>query len=346
MLVGIRHNLLLMRYLNLFFLVLVVVSCQNLKKEETFIKAKFIPSRIDSLKSNFEVENLIRSCDTNYKKFELKTYDQFDRDCPRDSLTKLLAKKLKVSSSFFKADFDNNGLTDLLVIGDNKKCYYGFENKSCDFSSFVVMNFKRGKYKISNIERATFNHSFVPKVENINDKVILAIYNPRSEFRGHVYEKERIDTLIYKFDTFIELEKNQEKTNIENIEYSTSPCFGTCPVYKLTVDNKKNGIFFAEKYNFSDDYKDKDEGFFKGKVDDKKYKELISILNYIDFSKLKDEYHVTATCQSSCVLKITYNNGKVKMIGDYGQVGTYGLKLLYQKLSDLRFNQKWTKNNK
>lgn len=327
----------------ILFLGCIIVSCQNIKSEDTFSKAKLIPSKIDSLKSRFEVENLIRNCDSNYKKFELKRIEELDRDYERDSLTKLLAKKLKVNSSFFKADFDNNGLTDLLVIGDNKKCYYGFENKSCDFNSLVLLNFKGGNYKISNVERTSFNYSFVPKIEYINNNVVLVIYNPKSEYRGHVYEKERIDTLTYKFDTFIELVNNHKQSNIEKIEYSTSPCFGTCPVYTLTIDNKKNAVLLAKEYNFSDEYNDNDEGFFNGKIEDEKYNELINILNYIDFSKLKDEYHVTATCQSGCMLKITYNNGKVKTIGDYGQVGTYGLKLLYQKISDLRFNQKWTK---
>lgn len=42
-------------------------------------------------------------------------------------------------------------------------------------------------------------------------------------------------------------------------------------------------------------------------------------------------------------LKITFNNGKVKTISDYGMIGTNGLKILYEKLAELRFNQKWQK---
>lgn len=42
-------------------------------------------------------------------------------------------------------------------------------------------------------------------------------------------------------------------------------------------------------------------------------------------------------------LKITFNNGNIKTISDYGMIGTYGLKILYGKLAELRFNQKWQK---
>ena len=41
------------------------------------------------------------------------------------------------------------------------------------------------------------------------------------------------------------------------------------------------------------------------------------------------------------VRTVTYDNGKVKSIRDYGLLGTYGLDRVYQLLFELRENQKW-----
>ena len=70
---------------------------------------------------------------------------------------------------------------------------------------------------------------------------------------------------------------------------------------------------------------------------------LEEILNYCEFDNLDKEYTVMHTDDQTGDLKITYNNGKVKTISDYGMIGTYGLKILYKKLAELRFNQKWRK---
>ena len=47
------------------------------------------------------------------------------------------------------------------------------------------------------------------------------------------------------------------------------------------------------------------------------------------------------TDDQASTLTLTYNNGLVKTIEDYGMIGNYGLILLYNKLQALRFNQDW-----
>ena len=43
----------------------------------------------------------------------------------------------------------------------------------------------------------------------------------------------------------------------------------------------------------------------------------------------------------TCGLKITYDNGKTKIIHDYGLIGTFGLDRTYEMLFNLRKNQTW-----
>jgi len=62
-------------------------------------------------------------------------------------------------------------------------------------------------------------------------------------------------------------------------------------------------------------------------------------------SKIDDiydnSYRVSWTDDQTSTLKITYDNGKVKTIRDYGLIGTFGLSQAYKLLFDLRGSQPW-----
>ena len=70
---------------------------------------------------------------------------------------------------------------------------------------------------------------------------------------------------------------------------------------------------------------------------------LKDLLCYTDFPNLKNDYSLVSFHHPRGTLKITYDNGKVKTINDYGLVGTYGLKRVYNMIFNLRFNQNWKK---
>jgi hypothetical protein len=36
------------------------------------------------------------------------------------------------------------------------------------------------------------------------------------------------------------------------IEYQASPCFGFCPVFKMTINPDRTAVFEAEHFNFTD----------------------------------------------------------------------------------------------
>lgn len=124
---------------------------------------------------------------------------------------------------------------------------------------------------------------------------------------------------------------------IQEIYAKASPCFGACPVYEMTIHSNKTVAYSAIRFNKNQ------EGQYKTVISQKEYDKLISLLNATDFPQLKDEYKLDITDMPGMDLAITYNEGKVKKIHDYGAQGTPQLKTLYQFITSLRETQQWEK---
>lgn len=292
-------------------------SCKGQVDKNVSHKANYI----DSIHNTQQITDLISKIDERYKEFEINDKLKFtDKECQN------LSDSLKVQP-WTKADFDNNGLTDILVIGN----WY-------DHSVICILD-KEGKYEINRITRRSFQDCTFPIVENNKIKY----YFQSEPERGNLDEPRKLKqiTLIYKFGDFIEENQTSSNHKIEKIEYSTTGCYGTCPIFKLTINSDKTAKWNAEMYNKINNKEI--SGNFNSKITEDKYNDIVNLLNYVDFETLKDNYAVGWTDDQSSTLKITYDNGKVKSIEDYGLIGTYGLDRIYQLLFELRENQKWTK---
>ena len=286
------------------------------------------PSRIDTLNSKAAIEKLIHSFGKHYIGFTLKpiteSIDAFGNNEP----CKKYADSLNITNSFYKADFDNNGYTDLLAIGDYE-----------DFRIFVVMNYGDDSLKITPLTRRSFQECTFPKI--IHDSIIR-YYSQEHDYRN----KEESTTLkykdlVFKFGDFVEYNPLPKNYSIEKIEYQTTFCFGSCPKFYIAIDKNKSAIFKAEGYNQDLKKPEEIKGTFNTNLKDNSFLEITGLLNYIDFPNLKDNYEVNWTDDQTCTLTITYNNGQIKKINDYGLLGSFGLNRLYQLLFDLRFNQNW-----
>uniref|UniRef100_UPI0025C73B24 DUF6438 domain-containing protein n=1 Tax=Chryseobacterium sp. TaxID=1871047 RepID=UPI0025C73B24 len=188
-----------------------------------------------------------------------------------------------------------------------------------------------------------------PKIKTLNNKNLLEIYRPviKDWDKGIVSKQPKKQILEYQFGDFVEYNSNPHNyIPIKKIEFSTSMCFGVCPVFQLIIDKNQKALFTAERFNFDqneENLSENIEGKFHTKIKNEDYQELIKILEYIDFPNLQDEYSVDWTDDQTLILKITYGNGKVKTIQDYGASGTYGLKKIYKILFNMRKNQDWIK---
>lgn len=288
-------------------------------------------SKIDNLNSKENVENLIHSVDKYYEKFTLKPVNEFKSNYRTDEYCRRIADSLDITKSFYKADFDNNGYTDLLAIGN----FYNFK-------ILIVMNGQNDSLKIKSLTRRNFQECTFPKI--INDTIIRYYQMIQSDWResGTPTKTLKFVDLVYKYGDFIEYNTKVKDYSIQKIEYQTTECFGTCPMFFISIDKNRQGIFKAESYNIEKrDSKKVILGTFHTTLKKNSFKNIINLLNYIDFPNLKDNYTVPWTDSQTSTLTITYGNGQVKKIRDYGLIGTYGLDRLYELLFELRFNQNW-----
>jgi hypothetical protein len=280
---------------------------------------------IDGIETSKQITDLLSKIDSKYIGFKINESLKFKNRYNKKSI-KSLTDSLNVQP-WVKADFDNNGLTDILVIGN------GYNHE-------VICILDLGnKYEIKRITRRSFQDFSFPVV--VNNKIKYYFGDPSEREKTIASRKLNQITLIYKFGDFIEENKVILKHKIQKISYSTTGCYGECPIFSLTIDSSRNAKWHAKMFN---EYKNKKiEGDFNTKISQEKFDELTSILNYINFEKLKDKYSVNWSDDQSSTLKITYDNGKVKLIEDYGLMGTFGLDRTYQLLFELKENQNWKK---
>src|SRR5207253_1016995 len=89
--------------------------------------------------------------------------------------------------------------------------------------------------------------------------------------------------LIYQYNSFIESYPNPVNHTIQNISYSTDGCFGTCPVYNLTINSNREAIYQPKMYCG-------DTGTFYATIDSASYNQIIALLNATSFPALSDKY--------------------------------------------------------
>jgi hypothetical protein len=146
---------------------------------------------------------------------------------------------------------------------------------------------------------------------------------------------------------------NSQKMNSKYsvIEYEATPCFGFCPVFKMTINADRTAVFEAEHFNFSDrpskdEFSKPREGTFKGTIKQEDYNKLISMLDRLDVKNLNDNYgEKNVTDLPSSHLRVKFADGTSKHVEDYGKHGSEKLSELYQFFEGLRKNQQWTKVN-
>lgn len=216
-------------------------------------------------------------------------------------------------TAYYKADFDNNGSTDLLVKTD--RC-------------IAVLDKGNKRFKLHHIYAGERENYDVIDVLNVNDHSLPVL-------RGYLYEAHQYDgiiwqddTLIYKFGDFIEYNAHPPSADVEEIVFKLG---GGYPgrVWDLKIDASGWATFEMER----------GERIFAGEVDSITYNCLIQTINYIDFpallereSKKKSGPSTLSTSEETYTLEITFKNGETTRTYDYGGIGTYGLKNLYRQL--------------
>ena len=210
-------------------------------------------NEIDNLKTNREVNTFLAE---NVLKKDSGTVMLDDSKTNSEQYGK---------NKFYKLDLDNNGLTDLVVDGKYLIAVIDKGNKNFGFHSIDRGGFSLNKYTLVNI---------VYK----DEKPILAVrkyivkdafdYREDIKYEGKTGGKETEKNLIFKFGGFVEYNSKPEKFKIEEINFSTSLCFGSCPVFKIKINQNKSATYEAIEYN------DK-KGKFKTTLDTETFNRII-----------------------------------------------------------------------
>jgi hypothetical protein len=303
----------------LIFFLSVTICFACLGQSTNDLNIKQYHNRIDKLNDIKSIEKLVASIDKEYIDFQINSTLTFvNKDFQR------ICDSLKIKP-YTKADFDKNGYTDLLVVGQG-------------YSPLIICVLDLGKnsFLIKDISNDKNQECAFPKViSNKNQTLIDYYYIKERDWRKYdTIIKVESKKLICKFNDFIEFNDSSNDYHIHKIEYKTTMCFGTCPIFELTINSDRTANYNAISFNEPD-------GKFTGIIELEKFIELVDLVNYIDFPNLNNSYSINWTDNQSCSLIITYNNGKVKTIDDYGLIGTYGLAKVYDFLFKLRHNQKW-----
>lgn len=133
------------------------------------------------------------------------------------------------------------------------------------------------------------------------------------------------------------------------IEYEATPCFGFCPVFKITINPDRTAVFEAEHFNFNDkpskdEFSKPREGTFKGTIKEEDYNKLIGLLDGLNVKTLNDKYgERNITDLPTSYLRINFADGTAKNVEDYGKHGSEKLSEVYHFFENLRKNQQWTK---
>ncbi len=145
-------------------------------------------------------------------------------------------------------------------------------------------------------------------------------------------------SLKLNFDKAIILEFSKQN-NIKNanddfdkIIISKSPCFGSCPINDIEINENGNVVYYGGHWNLKN-------GFFKSKITTQKFNEIKSSFKQTNFLELNNDYSANWTDDQEVTVTFVKGNKILKTIRDYGRQSPKSFRItlepltyLYQKL--------------
>lgn len=255
-----------------------------------------------------EVENFVND-EKNEISYRLNLNDQLKYDW----YCNIINDSLKPQKNWWKADFDLNGLTDLLI---TRNTYDGPE--------IIYVLDKGSSFESKNLSMGNLYEQCAFAMPN-NSKITY--YSVKKLDRYGNLSKLIKQDLVYRNGSFIEENPNPVRHHILEIEFEIGGSHWMNSNTKIKIVSNRDITWTVTKDSHSKVY--------SSRLSQENYKEIIDLVNYIDFENLHDEYNVAYSDAGTAYLKITYDHLKVKNTRDYGGMGTRGLRKLYDTLSAL-----------
>lgn len=312
---------------SLFCCIIFLHSCA---KQNINLKSSPI-TKIDSISNLNELRKFVTNADESLKQFMCISPHVYKSEELASSPLKAKLDSLIPKKDYLKADFDGNGLMDLVITG----------SVNFSFNALAILDQGDDIYKVIQLA-PLLHHSQFPIYTQLimkNQKPLIEVYEKSSSLVNEDFVKS---VLVYKDGNFVEYQDTPANYQISKIEFGTTGCFGTCPVFDMTIVPSGKSKFHARYFNFSQQRaSDEEEGQFETELKPSDFNAIVQMMNELNIKALESNYRVGWTDDQTIKIKVTFANGSFKFIQDYGMRGTRGLMLLYEKLLALRFNQDW-----
>ena len=293
---------------------------------------------IDSLQNYKQALSLVHSVDSQWFGFTTDTtafpfYGYLDSN--RLERNKKIRDSLGVVT-FVKEDFDKNGRTDLLIHGADGK--------------IACLMDTGERYQLISLNKDDFgdwaqptSYASVMKSSSKSFIVFYHIEGTRYPF-DYLASVSSADTLTYKFGSFIEWHATPSIHLIQKIDFSEKNYYNPVPVFSMSIDSTGFAQLEAKSNCAKEGTSEEIVGKFHILLKPDQYQQVFSLLNYLDFLSLRENYSSFPWDLSTAYLTIIYDNGQKKTIEDYGLSGTFGLSYLYDLLFHIAFSYEWIRD--
>ncbi|MBS7252995.1 DUF6438 domain-containing protein [Flavobacterium branchiicola] len=286
-------------------------------------------NKIDNLKTTEDVIKFAKSINPDFAKENVGELQIKPTDIIIKELKNCDLYKSWNIQNWQKIDLNNDGKTDLLFTA------YWYST----YSQYAIVETDSNKFTLLSLSHDIDYACKIIKPIVVNNKNELLVNNHKTDIESIETEKtiHFLDTLTYKFDSFIEISNKNTNYDIESIKYISDNNF------EIEINKDQDA-----SYNCLDSlsFSNMKGHFFKGqsrkKIDKAYFNTIKKLLEYINVRDLSNEYTLKDAFDFSTVwLEIKFKDGSIKKIKDYGYQGTYGLKAVYDKMTKIAKETKW-----
>lgn len=286
-------------------------------------------NKIDNLKTTEDVVKFAKSINPDFAKENFGELQIKPTESIINALNNCDFYKTWNIQNWQKIDINNDGKTDLLFTA------YWYST----YSQYAIIEAESSnKYELFNLSNNIDYFCKIVKPIVVNNKNELLVNNYKTDVET-ISKGETIhfiDTLTYKFNSFIEINNKIVNYDIEHIKYIYGNNF------EIDIDNNENAQYSClDTLNISNIKGDFYKGESRKKINPIYFNEIKKMLEYIHVQDLPNEYTLDGYDFTTVWLEIKFKDGSIKKIKDYGYQGTYGLNAIYDKMKKIALEIDW-----
>lgn len=135
------------------------------------------------------------------------------------------------------------------------------------------------------------------------------------------------------------LKKNSKRFQNLYLSVQTTPCFGTCPIYKIQVFGNGNATLNAERFTENHHF----AGEYAIELNDSILLDLFSIASPLNWNKYQKEYRSGYSDLPGVVISFSKTAGDTTDIYFEKNYGPKELELIADKIEQIRIQMNWGK---